>query len=176
MIERELEKINRPLNELTLEDLKRKELTEYFIGDQNLLKERKELIEPIKKRLKYTVFYDLCWFLGLIVYCRNINYYSVKYFPKRRKGIGNLLLVSAIHTIGFVVTLAIGNLLVLRVNPYTFYIKSRDLNKRLIESDPYKGIAFKEFMLKYAEIEEIEEKKRDLIIQLDKLIADNKII
>lgn len=176
MIEKELEKISRPLNELTLKDLEKRELVEYFIGDENLLKERRELIKPIKQRFKYTVFFDLAWFVGLLLYCRNINYYSAKFFPNRRKGLGNLILVSGIHTIMFISTLALGNLIMLRVNPLEYYRKSRDLNNRMIESDPYKGISFKDFMVKYSEIEEIEEKKKALREQLKERIEQNKAI
>ena len=177
MIDKEKDKLNTPLNQLKLEDLERKQLLEYFVNDENLLKEYRDLHKPLKQRFKYTVFFDLVWFMGILLYARNANYYGTILYPKRRKGVGNLILISGIHCIVFMSTLVAGNLLMLRLNPFSFWKKSRDLNKRMVEQDPYKGATWTEFMLLYAEIEEVEEKKAQLKKQLEKtLIEENKAL
>ncbi len=166
LLEREKEKLTRPLDKLKLEELKKIDPLHYFVGDLKILDEVKELNRPINNRLKYTVFVDVLWFMGLIIYARNTQYYAEKYYPKKRRGIGNLLLISAFHCTMFVTTLFLGNCLALWTNPITFWKKSKDLNQRMIESDPYKGVTWTQFIMIYAEIEEVEEKKTELRKQL----------
>jgi hypothetical protein len=177
MIEREKEKLKTPLGELKVEDLDRKPLMEYFVNDSSLLQEYTDLHKPFKQRFKYTIFFDLVWFMGIVLYARNANYYASILYPKRRKGVGNLILISGIHCIAFMSTLVLGNFVMLRINPFSFWKKSRDLNKRMVEQDPYKGVTWTEFMLLYAEIEEVEEKKAVLKLELQKtLVEQNKAL
>jgi hypothetical protein len=61
--------------------------------------------------------------------------------------------------------------------PNPHWKKSRDLNRRMVEQDPYKGVTWTEFMLLYAEIEEVEEKKAQMKKELEKtLIEQNKAL
>ena len=53
MIDKEKEKLKTPLNQLKIEDLERKQLLEYFVNDETLLQEYKDLHKPLKQRFKY---------------------------------------------------------------------------------------------------------------------------
>ena len=167
IIDKEKEKITKPLSELKISDLERKPLMEYFITDEKLLQEHRDLHKPYKQRFKFTVFWDLVWFMGILLYSRNIHYYAARFYPNRRKGLGNLVLISGIHCLVFMSTLVAGNFLVMGINPYTFLKKTKDLNKRIVEADAYKNLGMKDFMLLYADIEELEEKKSELKKQLE---------
>jgi hypothetical protein len=162
MLQEEINKFNKPLEEIDPKDLEPKPITEYLITDKTLLKEYKDFDRPFKQRFKYTVFFDVIWFMGIIVYARNVNYYASKFYPKKRKGLGNLLLISFFHCGLFVVSFALGNLIILGINPVSYYKKKKILNEKLLENDPCKGMSMKEFMLMYSDIQELEEKKAEL--------------
>ena len=173
MIEEERKKFQKPLEEIDPKDLEKKSTMEYFVSDPNLLKEYKELNEPVKKRYKYTVLYDVAWFFGVFLYCKNITYYSDKYFPVKTKGFNNMFLISLVHCFMFCSSFVVGNLIILGVNPFTFYQKHRNLSEKMIASDPYKDITPTEFFIKYTEIEELENKKSELRKLLEEKNKEN---
>jgi hypothetical protein len=174
MIDKEREKISKPLDQIDPKDLVKKSMMEYFVSDPNLINEYRLLNEPVKKRYKYTVLYDVVWFFGVFLYCKNITYYSERYFPVKKKGFSNMFLISIVHCFMFVSSFVVGNLVILGVNPYTFYQKHRNLSERMISSDPYKDITPTEFFIKYTEIEEIEKKKDELRKLLEESIKSEK--
>ena len=66
-----------------------------------------------------------------------------------------MFLISLVHCFMFCSSFVVGNLIILGVNPVTFYQKHRNLSERMISSDPYKDITPTEFFIKYTEIEDI---------------------
>ena len=178
ILDKEKELVKLPLEKLTIKDLEPKTVQEYFIDDPSLIKEYKDLHKPFKQRLKYTAFWDILWFLGIVLYSKNIGYYQSLYLPNRKKGMGSLMFLSLAHCLAFMTTLAAGNCLILGINPVSFWKKSKDLNARMVENDPYKASTWVEFMLIYSEIEEVEEKKKKLRNELKKLtcVEQNKAL
>ena len=85
-----------------------------------------------------------------------------------------MFVISLVHFFMFVASFTVGNLVILGVNPYTFYQKHRNLSERMISSDPYKDITPTEFFIKYTEIEDIEKKKAELRNLLEESVNNEK--
>lgn len=80
------ENLNTSLNEneekRKIEEINKKEyLIEHYVQDENIIKEYKELFEPIKKRLKYTFYFNVAVCTFSLMYAKNLGFYLGKYFP-----------------------------------------------------------------------------------------------
>jgi hypothetical protein len=174
-IDKQKEIIKRPLSELTPEDLKKTDLYDYFVSDPTLYDKKKELLRPINNRFKYCGFSLISWSAVVLVYSRNIHYYTSKYFPNlKSKGILSLVIISFCHSFLFIGSFVAMKCLALGINPFTFYKKVSQLNREFENSDPYKDLSTTEFLLLYAEIEHLEEKKAILLVELKEKLANEK--
>lgn len=131
-----------------------KSLTEHMIDDPILLQEYKDLHKPFKTRAKFTIYYNTLLFFGLFYYSKNAKFYGDKFYPNRRKGLKNLILISLIHCFIFSSILFAGNCLIIGVNPFTWWKRYKELDRKLIEKDPYKDLTWKEFMEKIKDFQE----------------------
>ena len=110
---------------------------DFSIFDENT-KENEELaalFKPVKKRFKYTIYYNAFLIALSYKYGQNVNSLLKKYFPKRMRGIFNLILFATLHSFAFVFLLVGGNCLVLGLNPITFSRKHKEITERIIEQE-----------------------------------------
>jgi hypothetical protein len=177
-IDEQKEIIKRSLDELSLKDLEKKDLYDYFVSDPTLFDKKKELLKPIKNKMKYCGLATIVWTAGLIVYARNAHYYTLKFFPNmRRKGVIRLAFISLGHSILLIGSFIFLNCLVTLTNPNTLYKNISKINREIEDSDPYKDAHMTDFLILYAEIEHTEEKKALLLNQLKEKIAnENKTL
>ncbi len=147
---REILKENKNINNLkekTIEDINNKEyLIEHYVDDPEIIKEYKELFTPIKKRLKYTFYYNVAVCSLSIIYAKNLGFYITKYFPNMGKGLLNLVLFSTFHAFAFSGILIGGNLAILGINPKKFMKKYREIDEKIMSNDPYKDLTLKGFI------------------------------
>ena len=137
------------INSLPVDDKKaskKKFLADDYVKDPELLKEYHNLMTPLKKRAKYTFFYNMT-ILGIAMwYSKNIVYFTAKFFPKRRRGSVNLVMLSLIHSIGFMSILVIGNMLILGVSP-SWYRKYRILDEKILTQDGDNDLTISIFLI-----------------------------
>jgi hypothetical protein len=112
-------------------------LVEYFITDDEIINEYKELFRPFKERLRYTIYFNTLLSIALFFYFKKATYYSEILYPNRRRGLHNLILISSLHAFAFTGLLFGGNCLVLGINPITFSRKYKELDRKMIAKDPY---------------------------------------
>jgi len=93
------------------------------------------LIKPLRKRFKYTIYYNALFLVVMFKYGQNVNTYMKKYFKNRMKGIFNLILFATLHSVGICTLLIGGNCLVLGINPITFIRKHKEITERIIEKE-----------------------------------------
>ena len=165
IIEKEYEKIKKPISELTLDDLKPKNFKEYYIPDEKLINERNEFFKPIIRRTKFIGFFNLTYFVGLFYFCRNIHYYKKRFFPSFKRGFLKLIFGSIFLCGLFNAVLIGGNFLILGINSKTFF-EWKDLQNRLYKD--YDDTTVLKCFAELAQIQEIEEKKEILKIELIK--------
>lgn len=130
-----------------IEEMNSKEyLMEHYVQDEQIIKEYKELFAPIKKRLKYTFYFNVAVCSFSLMYAKNLGFYLTKYFPNMTKSLLNLVLFSSVHAIGFSAILIGGNLAILGVNPKKFLAKYREIDQKIMSNDPYKDLTLQGFM------------------------------
>jgi hypothetical protein len=112
-------------------------LVEYFINDEDIIKEYKELFRPFRERFRFTIYYNTLLSIALFFYFKKATYYGEKFYPNRRRGLHNLILISTIHALLFTGLLFGGNCLMLGINPITFSKKYKELDRKMIQKDPY---------------------------------------
>ncbi len=93
------------------------------------------LIKPLRKRFKYTIYYNALFLVVMFKYGQNVNTYMKKYFKNKMKGIFNLILFATLHSVGICTLLIGGNCLVLGINPITFIRKHKEITERIIEKE-----------------------------------------
>jgi len=140
-----------PLNEneekRKIEEINKKDyLIEHYVQDEKIIKEYKELFEPIKKRLKYTFYFNVALCTFSLMYAKNLGFYLGKYFPNMSKSLLNLVLFSSVHAIGFSAILIGGNLAILGINPKKFLAKYREIDEKIMATDPYKDLTLQGFI------------------------------
>lgn len=130
-----------------IEEINKKEyLIEHYVQDERIIKEYKELFAPIKKRLKYTFYFNVAICTLSLMYAKNLGFYLSKYFPNMSKSLFNLVLFSSAHAIGFSTILIGGNLIILGVNPIKFLNKYREIDEKIMATDPYKDLTLQGFI------------------------------
>lgn len=134
-------------NSQKVNENKKEYLMESFVNDEDLIKEYKDLIDPIKRRGKYTLIYNTILCYASFQYAKNIDIYLIKYLPKNRKiNLGNLMWLSLLHCFAFSTLLIGGNCLVLGVRPIKFLKKFKEINERILEKDQNQNMTFNEFL------------------------------
>lgn len=93
------------------------------------------LIRPIRKRFKYTIYYNAIFLAVSFKYIQNVNYYMKKFFSNRKKGLLNLIFISTLHSFAFCSLLIGGNCLILGVNPIKLMRKHKEITDRIIEKE-----------------------------------------
>ena len=116
---------------------KKEFVIEYFTSDEEIIKEYKDLFRPFKQRFRYTIYYNTLLSLGLFYYFKNAISIGEKYYPNKRKGFHNMILISTLHAIVFSFLLIGGNTLVLGINPIEFNKRYKELDRKMMEKDPY---------------------------------------
>lgn len=135
------------LEKQKIEEINRKEyLIEHYVKDERIIQEYKELFAPIKKRLKYTFYFNVAICTLSLMYAKNLGFYLSKYFPNMSKSLLNLVLFSSVHAIGFSAILIGGNLAILGVNPKKFLAKYREIDEKIMATDPYKDLTLQGFI------------------------------
>ena len=130
-----------------IEEINQKEyLIEHYVEDEDIIKEYKDLFAPIKKRLKYTFYFNVAVCTFSLMYAKNLGFYLSKYFPNMSKSLLNLVLFSSVHAIGFSTILIGGNLAILGVNPKKFLAKYREIDEKIMATDPYKDLTLQGFI------------------------------
>jgi hypothetical protein len=130
-----------------IEEINQKEyLIEHYVEDEGIIKEYKDLFAPIKKRLKYTFYFNVAVCTFSLMYAKNLGFYLSKYFPNMSKSLLNLVLFSSVHAIGFSTILIGGNLAILGVNPKKFLAKYREIDEKIMATDPYKDLTLQGFI------------------------------
>lgn len=138
---------NKDLESQKISEINNKEyLIEHYVDDQEIIKEYKDLFSPIKKRLKYTFYYNVGVCTISLMYAKNLGFYLSKYFPNMGKSLLNLVVFSSIHAIGFSTILIGGNLLILGINPKKFIAKYREIDEKIMSADPYKDLTLQGFI------------------------------
>lgn len=134
-------------DEKKIEEINNKEyLMEHYVDDPEIIKEYKDLFSPIKKRLKYTFYFNIGVCSLSVLYAKNLGFYIGKYFPNFKKGLLNLVLISSFHAIAFSAILIGGNLAILGIQPRKFMQKYRELDEKIMSTDPYKNLTLKGFI------------------------------
>jgi hypothetical protein len=108
-----------------------------YIFDENT-KDNEELaalIKPVKKRFKYTIYYNALLIAGFYKYGQNINKVMKRYFKNRMRGVMNMILFATFHSLFFSLLLIGGNCMVLGINPISFIRKHREITERIIEKE-----------------------------------------
>ncbi len=121
-------------------------LMEHYVQDEAIIKEYKDLFAPIKKRLKYTFYFNVAICTFSLMYAKNLGFYLSKYFPNMSKSLLNLILFSSLHALGFSAILIGGNLAILGVNPKKFLTKYREIDEKIMATDPYKDLTLQGFI------------------------------
>jgi hypothetical protein len=121
-------------------------LIEHYVDDPEIIKEFKELFNPIKKRLKFTFYYNIAICFLSVLYAKNLGFYITKYLPKINKGLFNLVLFSSCHAFFFSGLLIGGNLAILGINPRKFMSKYKELDEKIMSKDPYRDLSLKGFI------------------------------
>lgn len=130
-----------------IDEINKKEyLIEHYVQDEQIIKEYKDLFTPIKKRLKYTFYFNVGICTFSLMYAKNLGFYLSKYFPNMSKSLLNLVLFSSAHAIGFSAILIGGNLAILGVNPKKFMAKYREIDEKIMATDPYKDLTLQGFI------------------------------
>lgn len=130
-----------------IEEINNKEyLIEHYVEDPEIVKEYKDLFQPIKKRLKYTFYYNVAVCAISVYYAKNLEFFLSKYFPKMKKGLMNLVLFSSFHAIAFSAILIGGNFAILGINPRKFMDKYREIDDKIMSTDPYKDLTLRGFI------------------------------
>lgn len=62
------------------------------------------------------------------------------------KSLLNLVLFSSVHAIGFSAILIGGNLAILGINPKKFFAKYREIDEKIMATDPYKDLTLQGFI------------------------------
>ena len=108
-----------------------------YIFDENTQEseELAALVKPVRKRFKYTLYYNALFLVGMYKYGQNVNNLMKRFFKKRMKGIFNLILFSTMHSVIICGLLIGGNCLVLGVNPISFARKHKEITDRIIENE-----------------------------------------
>lgn len=119
---------------------------EHFVKDKDLIREYKELHDPIKKRGKYCLVYSSIVMFLSFKYIQNLQYYTNKFFPNRGKGFMSLMWISSIHSLTFSFILLAGNLVVLGINPVTHIRKFKALDEKMLASDPNSNMTWTDFL------------------------------
>ena len=108
-----------------------------YIFDENSQEseELAALIKPVRKRFKYTIYYNAIFMAVAYKYGQNVNTLMKRYFPNKMKGLVNLILFATLHSFAFCLLLIGGNCAVLGVNPFTFLKKHKAITDRIIEKE-----------------------------------------
>lgn len=108
-----------------------------YIFDENTQEseELAALIKPVRKRFKYTIYYNALLLLGFYKYGQNVNFWVKKYFKRRLRGVMGIILFSTLHSLVFCGLLIGGNCLVLGINPIKFQRKYKEITDRIIEKE-----------------------------------------
>ncbi len=110
---------------------------EHFTSDEEIIKDYKELFKPFKERFRYMIYYNTLLSLGLLYYFKNALNIAERFYPNRRKGMHNLVLIGTLHCFAFSTALLGGNCLVMGLNPWEFHRKYKELDKKMMTKDPY---------------------------------------
>lgn len=108
---------------------------EYFVKDENVIKEYKQLMRPIRDRALYTIYFDTFMCFLIYQYAKRVNYYAERFYPNRRKGVGNLIVISTVHAIGVSALFLVGNFAILGINPFRFYKKYKEIDEKIMQED-----------------------------------------
>ena len=132
-----------------------------YIFDENTSesKELDDLIKPIKKRFKYTIYYNALFLAATYKYGQNMNRNVRKYYPKKMRGVKSMVLFATLHSLGFMGLLVGGNCLILGMNPFSFMRKHREITERIIEKEGLDIDSFSEIFR--GPIKKIENSKGD---------------
>ena len=129
---------------------KTKFLADDYVKDPELLKEYHDLMTPVKRRMKFTFFYNMTMLGVALWYSKNIVYFTAKFFPNRRRGTGNLILLSLIHSVTFMSILVFGNMVILGTSP-AWFRKYREIDNKMIGQDGQNDLTINMFFSKISE-------------------------
>ncbi len=142
-----IKKLDDQTQKKKIEEINKKEyLIEHYVEDEKIIEEYKELFAPIKKRLKYTFYFNVALCSFSLIYAKNLGFYLSKYFPNISKSLLNLVLFSSLHAVGFSAVLIGGNLAILGINPKKFLAKYREIDEKIMATDPYKDLTLQGFI------------------------------
>jgi hypothetical protein len=116
---------------------KKEYIVEHFTKDEEIIRDYKELIRPLKERFRFMIYYNTLLSLGLLYYFKNLLYIAERFYPNRRKGLHNVVLIGTLHCFGLITLLLGGNCLALGLNPREFHRKYKELDKKMMLKDPY---------------------------------------
>lgn len=118
---------------------------EHFVKDKEIIDEYKDLFKPFKQRGRFMIFYTTFLCTALFYYAKNVNYYAEKYYPNKRKGLHNLVLISMIHCFLFSGLLIGGNFAIIGITPSTFMNRYKQLDEKIIAQEPNPNMTVDEF-------------------------------
>lgn len=117
-----------------LAELGKLSMTEMVINDPEAIKEYRKLNEPIRKRAKYTLYFNTLFIFMSYHYVRHIPRITKKYFVKKFN-MANVFLISNLHTLFLMSIFFLGNSLVIGVNPFTWIQKRKEFEDKFIDKE-----------------------------------------